>query len=279
MINHYIPLSLMNALDIMAAHDCYVMAGGTDLMLQKHRSSGLLPTFDKDVIYVSNISELNYITKETRGVHIGACVKYSDVLKSNVIPNILKDAVSEIASPNIRNMATLIGNIGNASPAGDTLPVLYILNAIVVLGSKAGKREVPIKDFIVGVRKTIRRSDELIIEIIIPPFDGQCSWTKVGSRAAETISKVSFAGLYKISNGIISDLRIAFGSVGVTVKRSEDIEKKYIGMTKPQIIKQLKNILKDYGELIDPIDDHRSTKKYRAQVAMNMLGKFIRGIK
>ena len=269
----------MNALDIMAAHDCYVMAGGTDLMLQKHRSSGLLPTFDKDVIYVSNISELNYITKETRGVHIGACVKYSDVLKSNVIPNILKDAVSEIASPNIRNMATLIGNIGNASPAGDTLPVLYILNAIVVLGSKAGKREVPIKDFIVGVRKTIRRSDELIIEIIIPPFDGQCSWTKVGSRAAETISKVSFAGLYKISNGIISDLRIAFGSIGVTVKRSEDIEKKYIGMTKPQIIKQLKNILKDYGELIDPIDDHRSTKKYRAQVAMNMLGKFIRGIK
>ena len=269
----------MNALDIMAANDCYVMAGGTDLMLQKHRSSGLLPTFDKDVIYVSNISELNYITKETRGVHIGACVKYSDVLKSNVIPNILKDAVSEIASPNIRNMATLIGNIGNASPAGDTLPVLYILNAIVVLGSKAGKREVPIKDFIIGVRKTIRRSDELIIEIIIPPFDGQCSWTKVGSRAAETISKVSFAGLYKISNGIISDLRIAFGSVGVTVKRSEDIEKKYIGMTKPQIIKQLKNILKDYGELIDPIDDHRSTKKYRAQVAMNMLGKFIRGIK
>ena len=108
MINHYVPASLKEALEVLCKHDCYIMSGGTDLMVQKHVSTGLLPNFDKDVLYVMNLKELDYIKKDENGcVHIGATTRYVDIEKSPLVPQIYKDVIKEIASTNIRNMATL----------------------------------------------------------------------------------------------------------------------------------------------------------------------------
>ena len=279
-INHYIPSSLDEALDILAHHDCYIMAGGTDLMVVKYRRSGLLPTFDKDVLYIANLKELQYINVDHNGdLHIGAGTKYSVILEDERVPQLMRNIISELASPNIRNMATLAGNIGNASPAGDALVGLYLLNAKVRLVSSRGARTMPVSEFIYGVRKIQRESDELIKEIIIPHHDfTKTYWKKVGSRAAESISKITFAGAYTLDGDVIKELRLAFGSVSITVVRNRDIEKKYENLKISEIKGKIPAILEDYGQFVRPIDDQRSTKDYRFKVAMNILKKFIEDI-
>ena len=131
MVNHYLPKNLAEALRILCEHDCYIMAGGTDLMMQKHVSTSLAPNFDKDILYVSNLKELDYIKNDNEGnIHIGAATKYHEIENSELVRPIYRNVVREIASPNIRNMATLAGNIANASPAGDSLVPLVIDDAL-----------------------------------------------------------------------------------------------------------------------------------------------------
>lgn len=276
MVNKYIPGTLEEALKILSEHDCYIMAGGTDLMVAKHRSSGLLPNLDKDVIYVMGLQELNFIKKVGGNIFIGATTNYTDILKSHLIPTLLKEIVLEIASPSLRNMATLVGNIGNASPAGDALVGLYIYDALIELTSVRGKRLTPISEFIYGVRRIHREKDELITAVIFPKDKFTATkWKKVGSRKAETISKITFAGAYTLEKDIVKDLRLAFGSVNITVVRRPELETKYIGLTVNQLHNKVDEILKEYGKFIVPISDQRSTKDYRFKVAMNIARDFI----
>ena len=191
MVKHFYPQTLAEALEILDKNDCYIMMGGTDLMVQKHRSCGLLPNFDRDVIYVSHLKELQFIRDDGKELHIGAAVKYIDLLNSDLVPQYLKDVINEIASPQIRNMATLTGNIGNASPAGDSLPALYAFDARLIIQNAHGTRESLLKDFILSVRKTTHKKEEIITEIIIPKNNLKYYWKKVGSRNSESISKVS----------------------------------------------------------------------------------------
>lgn len=280
MVNHYIPSSLKEALELVNKHDCYIMMGGTDLMVQKHRSKGLLPTFDKDVIYLVNLDELNYEYIDKKGnYHIGAATKYIQLENSDLCPQILKDIIHEIASPNIRHMATLVGNIANASPAGDSLVGLYLLNAQVVLTSVNGSRVVPIEKFILGARRIDRLSNEIITEVIIPKFNEKYLWKKVGSRRAESISKLSFLGSYKVKKGHLVDLRLAFGSVSTTVIRNREIENSYLNAQVPLSVEIIDGILAKYDSLIKPITDQRSTKDYRKQVAINIAKYFLQIIK
>lgn len=276
MVNHYIPSKLQEALKILDKHDCYIMAGGTDLMVVKHQRSGIVPNFDKDVCYIANLEELQYIFEDEKGVHIGAGTKFSDIEVNELVPEILKQIIHELASPNIRNMATMAGNIANASPAGDSIVGLYLLDAELELVNIHGSRMVPIKDFIFGVRKIHRNQNELIKEIFIPHHDDlNTYWRKVGSRAAESISKITFAGGYEVENGKVKDLRMAFGSVSITVIRERKIEEKYIGMSVEELHNHVEDIVKDMSKYIQPITDQRSTKEYRYKVAMNILKDFI----
>lgn len=276
MVNHYIPSSLKEALKVLNNHDCYIMAGGTDLMVVKHQKSGIVPNFDKDVCYISNLKELQYIYEDEQGVHIGAGTKFVDIENSMIVPDLLKQIIHELASPNIRNMATMAGNIANASPAGDSIVGLYLLDAKLELVNVNGSRLVPIEKFILGVRKIARKSNELIKEIFIPHHDDlNTYWRKVGSRAAESISKVTFAGGYQVEDGVVKDLRMAFGSIGVTCVRDQKIEQKYIGMTVEELHSNIDNILNDMSKNITPITDQRSTKEYRYKVAMNILKDFL----
>ncbi len=276
MVNHHIPSTLQEALKILDKHDCYIMAGGTDLMVVKHQRSGLIPNFDKDVCYIANLEELQYIFEDEKGVHIGAGTKFSDIEDNELVPEILKQIIHELASPNIRNMATMAGNIANASPAGDSIVGLYLLDAKLELVNIHGSRMVPIKDFIFGVRKIHRNQNELIKEIFIPHHDDlNTYWRKVGSRAAESISKITFAGGYEVENGKVKDLRMAFGSVSITVVRERKIEEKYIGMSLEELHNHVEDIVMDMSKFVQPITDQRSTKEYRYKVAMNILKDFI----
>ena len=276
MVKHYIPQTLKEALEVLNAHDCYIMAGGTDLMVVKHQRSGLIPNFDKDVCYISNLEELQYIFEDEKGVHIGAGTKFSDIEENELVPEILKQIIHELASPNIRNMATMAGNIANASPAGDSIVGLYLLDAELELVNINGSRMMPIKDFIFGVRKIHREKNELIKEIFIPHHDDlNTYWRKVGSRAAESISKITFAGGYEVENGKLKDLRMAFGSVSITCVRDRRVEEKYIGMSVEELHNHVEDVIKDMGKFVQPITDQRSTKEYRYKVAMNILKDFI----
>lgn len=276
-----IPSTIEEALTILNQKNCYIFAGGTDLMVLKHKRSGLLPHFDKDVLFINNLDCLNYIYKDNNNsIHIGATTKYSSILNSELIPQIIKDIVIEIASPNIRNMATLAGNIANASPAGDSLVGLYALDAKVELVSLKERKIVNVTDFIIGVRKTILKKDEMIKEIIIPSFSfDKIYYKKVGSRAAESISKLSFLGAYKTFEGKLIDIRFAFGSVAPTVVRKIDIEKNLTGLKIEEIKSKTNQIADEYSKFICPITDQRSTKEYRYKVIMNLLRKFIMDMK
>ena len=278
MIQHFIPSNLNEALEILSKHNCFILAGGTDLMVQKHVSTGVLPHFEKDILYVMDLKELDYINLDSdKNIHIGASTRFIEIEESPLVPEIYKKVIREIASPNIRNMATMAGNIANASPAGDSIVPLVLNDADVVLVSVNGERTVSVNDFILGVRKIDRKPDEMIKEIVLKPQELNYFYKKVGSRKAESITKVSFLGAYRVEDGIIKDFRVAFGSVAIKVVRNTKVEKKYIGKS----VKELKvnQVVQDYAKLIAPITDQRSNKEYRHKVAMNLLKKFLVDLK
>lgn len=279
MVEKYIPQSLSEALDILSNHNVYLVAGGSDLMVAKKNTAGLLPKFDKDVLYLSHIPELKNIYKDSDGVHIGAGVSLDEISKNKDVPSLLKKCICEIASINIRHFATLAGNIANASPAGDSIVVDVLLDAKVKLLSKGGTRIVNAEDFVLGIRKIDRHPDELISELIFPKLTYENEmWWKVGSRKADSISKLSFAGYYTLKDTKITQFAVAFGSVSIKTSRSKDLEKKIIGMSTIELEKVKEQIIDDYSKIIAPIDDQRSNKEYRQKVAMNILAEFLNQI-
>jgi len=279
MVNKYIPTSKQEALDILSKHDCSILAGGSDLMVVKKNIAGFLPKFDKDVLYISHIEELKGIYKDEKGVHIKSGTTMDEVENSPLVPNILRKAVSEVASVNIRHFATLVGNIANASPAGDTIVVDVLLDAVLKLESVDGVRFVKAEDFVQGVRKIDRKPNELITEIIFPELDysGEM-WFKVGSRKADSISKVMVAGIYKITGNSLENFALVFGSVSIKPVRSHELENELKGMSLFDIAKNKERIVEEYAKLIKPIDDQRSTAEYRLTVAKNITRKFIEQI-
>ena len=276
MVNKYIPTSKQEALDILSEHDCYIFAGGSDLMVVKKNIAGALPKFDKDILYVSHIEEMKGIYKDEKGLHIKAGTTMDEVENSPLVPSLLRKAISELASTNIRHFATLVGNIANASPAGDTIVVDVVLDAIIKLESVDGERFVKAEKFVLGVRKIDRKPNELITEIIFPDVDynGEL-WFKVGSRKADSISKVMMAGIYKISGKTLENFALVFGSVSIKPVRSHELEDKLKGMSLDDVMKNKAHIIEEYSKLIKPIDDQRSTAEYRLTVAKNMIAKFI----
>lgn len=279
MVEKYLPASLEEALKILSKHDCYIFAGGSDLMVMKKNTAGLLPKFDKDVLYLAGVDELRGIYKDELGVHIKAMTTLSEVEHSDLVPSLLRQAVSEVASNNIRHFATLVGNIANASPAGDTTVVDVLLDAKIKLESVEGSRLVDAEKFVLGVRKIDRKPNELITEIIFPEisYSGDM-WYKVGSRKAESISKVSVAGYYEITGKTLTKFALAFGSVSIKVVRSHEFENAVIGLSLDELRAKKNEVIENYSKIVTPIDDQRSNKEYRHQVSMNIVEEFLNKI-
>ena len=211
------------------------------------------------------LEPLRKISMEGDTLRIGALATYTAIMRSRQVKRrlpILIDAAGQIGGVQIQNRGTLGGNVANASPAGDTLPVLAVADALLVLRSVDSERRVPFNEFYTGYRATVRRSDELIVAIEIPAVQGRQWFRKVGTRAAQAISKIVIAGIRGMPP------RIGLGSVGPTVVRARATEAALAGGAD---IEAAGRILA--GE-ITPIDDVRSTAIYRREVAVRLLQRF-----
>jgi len=207
---------------------------------------------------------------EARGevLSIGALATHSDIIRSSLVRAripMLAAASREVGGVQIQNRGTLGGNVANASPAGDTLPALAAANATVVLSAAGGTRRVPFNAFYTGYRQSVRRPDELIAAIEIPRVNGRQWFRKVGTRAAQAISKVVIAGV------VGEEIRIALGSVAPTVVRAARTE---AALARGASVAEAQRTLADE---IAPIDDIRSTAEYRRRVAANLLGRMLDG--
>ncbi len=262
------PDTLEKALALLA-QGARPIAGGTDFMLE--------PRADGDFFFLDQLDILREISECSEGVWIGASCTFAAIMEDARVPEALRTAVSSIASPAIRNMGTLGGNIKNASPAGDTLPVLYALDAVLALQSLSGMRNLSIQDAITGVKKTSIRPDELIIGVLVPSFIGTQQFHKVGARLAQAISKCSLAAFLRVENDRIQDFRAAFGAVGSMVVRSRDLEEMLVALPLEIARERVPSIIGAYGALIAPVDNARSTAAYRHKVCMNILESFLWG--
>ncbi len=268
--------TLKEALIALEKYDCSIVAGGSDIMLQKRNVAGQLPKFSNDVLFISNIDELHYERKEDDGLHIGATITLEEVLHNDLTPTVLKECISELASANIRHFATLCGNIANASPAGDSIVVDVLLDALVKVTSINGTRLIKAADFVKGVRKIDLAKNEMIEEIIFPNSDfDETLFYKVGSRKAESISKVMFGGAYKIEKDKIKDIRLCYGSVSIKAIRSISLEDEIKGLSLDELKDRIEEFVTKYGEFVSPIDDQRSTASYRQEVSKNITRMFL----
>jgi xanthine dehydrogenase FAD-binding subunit len=277
-ITSYRYARLDQTLSQLNQENCAIIAGGTDVMVLHKSRRGVPPKINKPIVFIDHLPELKKVYQKGKDLHIGACCTYSQLLAEPLIPDVLKDAVKSIAAPAIRNRGTLGGNICNASPAGDTLPLLYVYNAKLLLRSVSGERVVDISEFIQGVRRVQREPNEILVEIILPNLLEEGThvvFEKVGNRNADAIAKVSFAGYIKINGDVIDDVRFAFGAVGPTMVRSLDIEKKLYGKTIPLTDADIAEVVAAFEKMIKPIDDQRSTAVYRKTVALHLLRYFL----
>lgn len=212
-----------------------------------------------------SVAGLRKIAVKDDVLSIGALATYTTIIRSRLVARrlpMLIEAARQIGGVQIQNRGTIGGNIANASPAGDTLPVLAAADAVIVLRSLEGERRVPITAFYTGYRTTVRRPDELIVAVEIAAIDGQQWFRKVGTRAAQAISKVVMAGIRGPAP------RVALGSVGPTVVRLPRTE---AALASVGDISAAQAALEDE---IHPIDDVRSTADYRRSVASNLLARF-----
>lgn len=239
------------------------LAGCTDVYV--NLQFGTLP--DTRFLDVWPLAELRFIDADRDTLRIGALTTYTEIVASALVRRrlpMLVAAAREIGGRQIQNRGTLGGNVANASPAGDSLPVLAAADAVVVLRSTGDERRVPFSRFYTGYRATVRRPDELIVAVEIPRVHGTQYWRKVGTRRAQAISKVMCAGVRG------DEVRVALGSVGPTVVRLRKTERV---LSAGGTLKQAQAVLR--GEIV-PIDDIRSSADYRREVSANLLADFWR---
>ena len=263
------PRSLNDALKMLRDEGPLVpMAGCTDLYVALNFGT-LQP---KRFLNLWTLDALRGIEARGSALRIGALTTYTDIMKSGVIRRrlpMLAAAAREIGGVQIQNRGTIGGNVANASPAGDTLPVLLAADATVVLRSGAGTRRVPMTSFYTGYRQTVARPDELIVSFEIPPLKGRQWFRKVGTRAAQAIAKIVVAGVWDKARADARP-RLAMGSVAPVPLRLSQTEQ---ALGRGASLAEAQEILR---REISPIDDLRSTADYRHQVAANLLGQFYR---
>ena len=254
--------SLGDALAILRDEERMPIAGATDVYVGLN--FGTLPV--KRYLDIWGLDELRGITVREDRLVLGALATYTDCIRSRDVAErlpMLIDASRLVGGPQIQNRGTIGGNIANASPAGDSLPVLAAADAFVVLRSAMSERRVPLTSFYTGYRATVRRPDELIVAVEVPRVEGKQWFRKVGTRAAQAISKVVIAAVRSASAP-----RIAFGSVAATVVRVPKTEHALAsGASTDEALRVL-------DTEITPIDDIRSTAEYRRRVARNLVRRF-----
>ena len=272
-----VPRSLDDAFRILTSGPHRPVAGGTDVLVQITGELG--PPPDR-VIDLWRLDELRGIGLSSTTLTLGALTTYTEIRRSALcrehVPALV-EAAATIGAAQIQNRGTLGGNIANASPAGDSLPVLLALDARIVVGGARGERGIGAEDFWVAYRRTALEPDELVLRVEIPLAGGrEVRFRKVGTRRAQAISKVVMGLAWREHGraGGWSDVRVALGSVAATPIRAAATEQLLAGRhPTPQTADLAAETLA--GE-IQPIDDVRSTADYRRVVAARVLHRMVR---
>jgi CO/xanthine dehydrogenase FAD-binding subunit len=249
------------------------LAGGTDLFV--YLNAGTQP--GSRYLDLAPLAELRGIRSGREGLVIGAMSTFDAIARHRAISRwpMLAQAARVVGAAQIQNRATLGGNVANASPAGDSLPVLLAYDAVVRVASVRGERTIPFTALYTGYRKLALAPDELIVAITVPPVpEGARSlFRKVGTRAAQSISKVVFAGVLAAGRGGISHVRLGWGSVAPTPVRSAGAETALAGRApSPEAAAAaLAALERDLA----PIDDIRSDSDYRRAVSLALLAQLL----
>jgi carbon-monoxide dehydrogenase medium subunit len=271
------PTSLAEALELLEHHreSARIIAGGTDVLIELQR--GVKPT--STLIDITRLNELRYLRRSATHLHLGALATHNAVLAS---PNFqqaalpLVQACWEVGAPQIRNRATIAGNLITASPANDTITPLVALNAELVLVSCGGERIVPLKDFYRGVRNTILQPAELLSEIRVPIMqpNERGLFLKLGLRRAQAISVINAALILTIEDEHIREARVTLGCLAPTIVHATTVENFLQGQPLTQ------DIFQEAGKLaledVSPISDIRASAGYRQSTLATFISEGLR---
>ncbi len=267
------PATLGEAFALLAEHPHRPIAGGTDLLVALTGELGPPP---ERVLDLWRLDELRGMSVRGNALELGALTTYTEIRRSPVCREhlpALVEAAATIGAVQIQNRGTLGGNVMNASPAGDTLPVLLALDAVLVLGSAAGEREIAATGFWPAYRRTAARPDELLVRIRVPlGADREQRFRKVGTRRAQAISKVVVATAWR-DTGPWRDVRIALGSVAPVPIRVAAAEAALEGRDRTP--RSVDNAVAALADAIMPIDDVRSTAAYRREAARRVVRRLL----
>ena len=263
------PDNLDSALELLGnlRDKAKIIAGGTDL-LPLLREDLLSPTH---IVDIGSLTELNFIRKDEQLIRIGAATKMRSIEESDVVRReipMFADAAQLIGEIGVRNLATLGGNLANASPAGDTAPPLLVLDASATIRSREAERTIPLEDFFVHVKKTILKPDEILteIKIPIPPRNSGAAFLRLAKRGGNIISIVSAAALMALDNGVCKTVRIAMGSVAPTPIRIPTVERVLKGAKITET--KIREAAEKTRDSIKPISDVRASAEYRKETSV-----------
>lgn len=263
------PKTLDAALHVLAQDGGQILSGGTDFF----PALGDRPAPDR-VIDISGLAEIKGIAVEADHIRIGGLTTWSQLV-ATPLPrcfDALKSAAREIGGIQIQNRGTVAGNLCNASPAADSVPPLLALDAEVGLISEAGSRRMSLADFIVGNRKTVRRPDEILANVIVPRTldDARSVFLKLGARRYLVISIAMVAAVVQTDNaGRVAEARIAIGSCSAAARRLTALEHALVGI--PARIGLGTIAQAEHLAQLSPIDDVRATASYRNDAALTLV--------
>jgi xanthine dehydrogenase FAD-binding subunit len=271
-IDVFSPKRLTDALDLIEQHKAQIkiVAGGSDIIVQL-RDGVIKP---KKLLNILQVRQLRYIRKTNGIVHIGSLSTYSDIINCEHVKKhawTLADAAKQIGATQLQNTATIGGNLGNASPAGDSMPPLYALNAVVVTRSKSDRREIPIEKFFPAYRRTALNPDELIEEVFFESLRRRdaAAYMKLGLRGANAISIVGVAVVLRGKDGgSYEDVKVALGAVAPTIVRARRCEQ---FLVRKRLTKKRLREAADLASLdASPISDIRGSAEYRKSVVSSL---------
>jgi xanthine dehydrogenase FAD-binding subunit len=268
------PNTMNEALELLQEDQAQlkIVAGGSDVIVQLR--DGIIKPIK--LLNILSLKELRFIKQTDGRIHIGSLATYSDITTSPLTRRyawILVEAAKQIGAIQLQNTATIGGNLGNASPAGDSLPPLYALDAIVVTRSKSGQREIPIEEYFIGYRKTMLKPDELIQEVHFPQLgkNDRGRYVKLGLREANAISIVDVAVALRDRkpDASFAEARVALGAVAPMIVRARECERKLTNrVLTTESIQEAASLAANAAQ---PIDDIRGSALYRKQVLVSLV--------
>ena len=274
-MSYYRPTTLPDALGILASGGVKMVAGATDVFPATTAPALSGPTLD-----LTGIAELSGITKTATGWRIGATTTWDQVAKATLPPAFaaLQQAAADVGSPQIQNSATVAGNLCNASPAADGVPPLLVLDAAVELSSVSGTRQMPIGEFLQGVRQTALEPGEILTAVLIPEqaTKGTSAFEKLGGRKYLVISICMVAARIEITDRKISAAAISVGSCSPVAQRLPDLEAALLGCDPHNPGQWEPAIAALVTSALSPIDDIRANASYRMDAAIELTSRAIR---